>query len=377
MPVWQSVDDRHGMWVYLGSAINQSYMQKIPFFKKFITCLLAGLVVGAFVFRQNVTFFRPWIPRRVMSLIELVSVAVAVICAIIWQVRKTNNPRTLAFWQGLIRFGVAYDLASFGWEKICHLQLGVPLSWLDRPYSDFSPSELFWTFFSHSYLFSCIIAGIQILGATLLLFRRTRLVGVFILLPVLANILLMDIFYQIGGSVVVHASIMLLGTLYFLFIEFDRLKEFFFAAKDRLPSLNVSRYLKFAIRLSIVYVPLLLIAMHGSTDKHPQLTGKYEVKQMRVNRQVIHSSGSCDSTLTVVYFDIKDGCVFEFNSPQRRWNGAFALDADNLKIDWRSPTDKPAFEGVVSQGADAGTVLLTGVLGSDSTEITLQKVNKS
>jgi len=351
-------------------------MQKIPFLKKLITCLLAGFVVGAFVFRQNVTFFRSWIPMRVMSLIELVSVVVAIVCAIIWQIRKTNNPSTLAFWQGLIRFGVAYDLASFGWEKICHLQLMVPSSWLDRPYSDFLPSELFWTFFSHSYLFSCIIAGIQILGAMLLLFRRTRLVGVFILLPVLANILLMDIFYQIGDSVVVHASIMMLGTLYFLFIEFDRLKEFFFATKDRLPPLNVSRYLKIAIRLSIIYVPLLLIAMHGGIDKHPQLTGKYEVKQLRVNRQVVRSSGSCDSVLTIVYFDIKNGCVFEFNSPHRRWNGTFTLDANNLRIDWRSPTDKPAFKGMVSKGVDAGAILLNGALGSDSTEITLQKMVK-
>jgi len=350
-----------------------NYMQKIPFFKKFITCLLAGLVVGAFVFRQNVTFFRPWIPVRVMSLIELVTVVVSIACAIIWQVRGTNNPRTLAFWQALIRFGVAYDLASFGWEKICHLQLVVPGSWLDRPYSDFSPSELFWAFFSHSYLLGCIIAGVQILGAMLLLFGRTRLAGVFILLPVLANILLMDIFYQIGDSVVVHASIMMLGTLYFLFIEFDRLKDFFFTVKDRLPSLNVSRYVKVAIRLSIIYVPLLLIAMHGSVNKHPQLTGKYEVKQLRVNQQVIRS-GSCDSALTVVYFDIKDGCVFEFNSPKRRWNGTFTLDADNLKIDWRAPADKPAFKGVVSPGA--GMVVMRGMLGADSTEVTLQKVDK-
>jgi hypothetical protein len=113
---------------------------------------------------------------------------------------------------------------------------------------------------------------------------------VFILLPVLANILLMDIFYQIGDSVVVHTSIMMLGTLYFLFIEFDRLKEFFFVAKDRLPSLNVSSYRKMAIRLSIIYVPLLLIAMHGRTDKHPQLTGKYAVRQLQAARQVIRSS---------------------------------------------------------------------------------------
>src|SRR5665213_3931782 len=105
------------------------------------------------------------------------------------------------------------------------------------------------------------MAALQIAGAMLLIFHRTRLVGVFILLPVLANILLMDIFYQIGYSVVVHTSIMMAGILYFLVMEFNRLKQFFFTATNRLPGLHFSKYVKWAIRLSIIYIPLLLIAM--------------------------------------------------------------------------------------------------------------------
>jgi hypothetical protein len=349
-------------------------MQKIPFFKKFVTCLLAGLVVGAFLLRQGVTFFRQWVPIGTMSLIEFFTVPAAIICAFIWQARKKDNPGTLAFWQGLIRYGVAYDLASFGWEKICHLQLVIPGSWADRPYRSFPPSELFWSFFSHSYIFGCIIAGLQIVGAMLLLVRRTTLAGVFILLPVLANILLMDIFYEIGQSVVVHASIMMLGTLYFLFLEFDRLKEFFFSAKNNIASLQVSRYMKIAVRLSIIYVPLLLIAMHGSPDKHPSLTGKYEVKQLKVNRHFLTPSNCTDSLLTVVYFEVNDHCVFEFNTPQRRWDGTYKMDKDSLGISWRYPGGKPDFKGLLSQNPDAGVVVVTGLLGLDSTEITLQKV---
>jgi len=253
-------------------------MQQIPFFKKFITCTLAGLVIGASALRISFTFLRAWIPTRMTGIAPFLLLAAAIIYAIIWQIRKTHNPATLAFWQGLLRYGVAFDLATFGWEKIFHLQLVMPQGKLDQPYSSFSPQDIFWAFFSYSYPFACIIAGAQLTGAMLLLFRRTRLAGVFILLPVLANILLMDIFYQIGISVVVHASIMMAGTLYFLFIEFNRLKEFFFSAKDQLPPLHVSKYLKTAVRLSIIYIPLLLIAMRGKPDKHPQLRGKYEVE---------------------------------------------------------------------------------------------------
>jgi hypothetical protein len=349
-------------------------MHKISFPGKLITCILAGLVIGASALRISVTYFRAWGTIRSFSIIPFLTLIIAVAYAIIWQVRKTNNPSTLAFWQGLIRYGVAFDLAEFGWTKICHLQLVMPLSKLDLPYKSFSSTDLFWTFFSHSYLFGCIIAALQITGAMLLLFHRTRLVGVFILLPVLSNILLMDIFYQIGNSVVIHASIMMAGILYFLIIEFNRLKEFFFAATNRLPALHFSKLVKWVIRLSIIYIPLLLIASHGSINKYPELTGKYEVKQLSTNGQLLNKSGSADSTLTVVYFDIKNGCVFQFNTTAKRWNGVFIKDSNHLKIKWISPPGKPVFNGIMSKVNDSGKLSLTGTLGKDSIEIVLQKV---
>lgn len=350
-------------------------MHRISFLKKLITCILAGLVIGASALRMGVTYFRTWGTIGSFSIIPFLTVVTAVVYALIWQARKTNNSSTLAFWQGLIRYGVAFDLAEFGWAKICHLQLVMPLSKLDLPYNSFTPSDLFWTFFSHSYLFGCIIAALQIGGAMLLLFHRTRLVGVFILLPVLANILLMDIFYQIGYSVVVHASIMMAGILYFLIIEFNRLKEFFFAATNQLPALHFSKYVKLVIRLSIIYIPLLLIATHDRVDKYPSLTGKYEVKQLRIDQQLLHRSTSADSILTVVYFDIKNGCVFQFNTPAKRWNGTFTKDSNHLKIKWFSPTDKPVFDGTMSTANDSGKLMLTGMLGKDSMDVILQKVN--
>lgn len=294
-------------------------MHRISFIKKIITCLLAGLVIGASAFRVSITYFSTWETIGGFSIIPFFTVIAAVVYALIWQARKTNNPSTLAFWQGLIRYGVAFDLAEFGWAKICHLQLVMPLSKLDLPYSSFSSSDLFWYFFSYSYILGCIIAALQITGAMLLLFHRTRLVGVFILLPVLANILLMDIFYQIGPSVVIHASIMMAGISYFVVIEFKRLKEFFFATTNRLPELHFPGYTKLIVRLSIIYIPLLLIAMHGKIDQYPRLTGKYEVKQLIVNHQLVHRDNYADSTLTVVYFDKK--MVVYFNSAHQLKDG--------------------------------------------------------
>jgi len=348
-------------------------MPKISFFLKFITCTLAGLVIYAATLRLSFTFLREWIPLKFIAITPFLLLVAAIIYAVIWQLRKTNNPATLAFWQGLIRYGVAYDLACFGWEKLFHLQLVMPLSKVDMPLSSLSSQDLFWIFFSHSYPFGSIIAAFQILGAMLLLFRRTRLVGAFVLLPVLANILLMDIFYDIGISVVIHASIMLSGTLYFLFIEFNRLKEFFFAAKDQLPTLHVSNYVKMALRLSVIYIPILLIILHGNPDKDPQLRGKYAVKQLTENKLAVNA-GCADSVLTRVYFDIKNSCVFEFNSQQRRWYGTYTKQGDSLQIKWRTPAEKNAFTGALLPVNNNGNIILTGTMGNDSMKIDLQKI---
>jgi hypothetical protein len=351
------------------------FMHKISFLKKLITCILAGLVIGACAFRISITYFRSWGTISGFSIIPFITTIVAIVYALIWQARKTNNLSTLAFWQGLIRYGVAFDLAEFGWAKIFHLQLVMPMSKLDLPYNSFSPSDLFWYFFSYSYVLGCIIAALQITGAVLLLFHRTRLLGVFILLPVLSNILLMDIFYQIGFSVVVHASIMIAGILYFLVVEFNRVKEFFFTATNRLPGINLSRHMKLIIRLSVVYIPLLLIAMHEKTDKYPDLTGKYEVKQLNINHQFFYKDTCADSILTMVYFDIKNGCVFQFNTPAKRWNGTFTKNSNRIKIKWFSPADKPAFEGRISAPDGSEKLMLTGMLGKDSMDVLLHKLN--
>jgi hypothetical protein len=368
-------DDERGVVSNIDFQTSLPSMHKISFVKKLVTCILAGLVIGASALRISVTYFRTWGTVSSFSIIPLLTTIVAIVCALIWQARKTNNASALAFWQGVIRYGVAFDLAEFGWAKIFHRQFVMPMSKLDLPYNSFSPSDLFWYFFSYSYPFGCIIAALQIGGAMLLLFHRTRLLGVFILLPVLANILLMDIFYHIGYSVVVDASILMAGLLYFLAIEFKRLKEFFLSASNQLPQLHFSKYVKWIIRLSIIYIPLLFIAMHDSVDKYPGLTGKYEVKQLRINQQLIQRNNCADSILTVVYFDIKNGCVFQFNTPAKRWNGTFSQDGNHFKIKWFLPVDRPVFDGTMSATNRLGNLMLTGILGKDSIGVILQKVN--
>ena len=77
--------------------------------------------------------------------------------------------------------------------------------------------SLGWTFMGHSYGYILAIGSIQLLGAFMLLFNKTKLLGTLILLPVMVNIVLLDIVFLEPKGALVNASIylfMLLGILW-------------------------------------------------------------------------------------------------------------------------------------------------------------------
>jgi len=360
-------------------------MQKtLPFYFKFLSSLLAGLVAGAALRRIAFRFTIQWTPPLVIWAILGLILLLAILYPIYWQIREKNqlehSANKLAFWQGIIRYFIALDLSMFGWQKIFHLQFFTPLGVLDQAFSSFTGEQLTWAYFGHSYPFVCVIGSMQILGAYLLLFQRTRLIGVFVLIPVLANIIFIDFFYGLPLGVQVHAWIMMAGVLYLLFMEYDRLVEFFLRAKNVLPTFDFkSIWSKNLLRFSVLGIPLLLIGLYEFPDKHPELTGKYRVQKLEVNHQITEAQSCQDSILSTVYMDVADDFVFEFNDLKRRFIGAYHYNPENgdIRVKWRYPaTQKDDFRGKLSKVGAQNGLLLEGVMGRDTFKIQLQKYKK-
>lgn len=359
-------------------------MQKtLPFYLKFLTCLIAGLVAGSAVRRLSLRFLIQWIPPIVIWAVIGLILLTVVLCPIYWQLKEKSQPELssnrLAFWQGVMRYFIALDLSMFGWQKFFHLQFFTPLGILDEPFSSFTGEQLTWAYFGYSYPFVCVIGSMQILGSYLLLFQRTRLTGVFVLIPVLANIIFIDFFYGLPRGVQVHAWIMMAGVLYLLFMEYERLVEFFLRAKNELPTFAFkSIWSKNLLRFSVFAIPLLLISLYEFPDKHPELTGRYSVQQLTVNQASVDLSNCQDSVLTKVYMDVADDFVFEFNDQKKRLIGAYRYNpgSGDISVKWRYPlTQKNDFRGKLSKFDPQNRLLLEGVMGSDTFKVQLQKLS--
>lgn len=356
-------------------------MKEISTPGKIIACVIAGLVSSFCFFRIGKRFLPDWLNFRAVTIIAAGILLTAILYAVFWGLRRSQSGSRsaviLAFWQGIIRYSIALDLTMIGFQKFFRLQFSTPLARLDMPFSSFSPEELTWAYFGHSRAFVCIIGGCQILGSFLLLFKRTRLTGVFILLPVVLNIILLNACYHMEWGESIQAIELMIALLYLLLCEYRRLVEFFFRATSDLPSISsMPSFLKILLRFSTLFIPLFLIWNYGPPDKNPWLTGKYKVGQWLVNQQNGTVNSCSDSVLTLVYFDPGNDCVFEYNSQQRRLFGHYLLDGNKrMTIVWHYPKNiHDTLVATLTETGKESTRVISGKMGNNNVRIELTKV---
>lgn len=83
--------------------------------------------------------------------------------------------------------------------------------------------DLTWTFFGYSFGYILFIGSSQLIGGFLLLFERTKLLGVAILVPVLLNIIVVDFFYSISNGAMMSAIFYFTALMVIAFINREKI----------------------------------------------------------------------------------------------------------------------------------------------------------
>jgi hypothetical protein len=102
----------------------------------------------------------------------------------------SRNHPTYLEWS---RYVSAFLLMGYGASKLAHLQFRLNHTLAARPVGSLTGYELTWFYYGYSRLYSVILGVVQVAGGGLLLFRKTALLGAFAMLPVIVNILLIDV----------------------------------------------------------------------------------------------------------------------------------------------------------------------------------------
>ena len=97
-----------------------------------------------------------------------------------------------------LRYFCAFMLFMYGVSKLMHLQFNLGPQLAQRPIGSLSGYQLTWYYFGYSRIYASILGLTQVTGATLLLFRKTTLLAAVMMTPVMANILLINVFIMVN-----------------------------------------------------------------------------------------------------------------------------------------------------------------------------------
>lgn len=129
-------------------------------------------------------------------------VAVAAIACAVWTAvdrRPKSHRRLLEGLRIYLRFTLCAVMLTYGFAKVFCVQFPAPSNViLSRMIGDFAPADLLWTFMGASRGYQIFGGLAEVLGAALLAFRRTTTLGALILVGVLANVVALNVFYDVN-----------------------------------------------------------------------------------------------------------------------------------------------------------------------------------
>ncbi len=227
-----------------------------------------------------------------------------------------NSEKIQSWFTTLLRYWIAFLLIDFGFQKIFETNFAYSFHINDSLVSTLNGTELTWNYFGYSYGMSFILGIFQIIGSVLLLFRRTTLLGVGILFPVVFNIVLINIFYQIGLITLLTSFLILFSLTYLLYQYKVDILGFYNQFKNTLPSVgsNVSKTLG---RLFCIVFPFLFVLYYNKdVYRSKKYFGKWKVETMIRNGEIIPDNEWQKDTLAwkVIYFEQR-GNVFYCPNP--------------------------------------------------------------
>lgn len=264
------------------------------------------------------------------------------------------------------RYVAAFLLLTYGFAKLTGAQFTVLDSELDKPLREVSGFWLTWYYFGYSAFYGTMIAAVQIVGGLALLARRTALVGALLLLPVVVNIVLIDIFYEIALGALAPAILIAGCLIRVVAAHIGRLSNLLLPPPAERTRTN--RIVKLLLCTAIVMIPpVWTYHLANYNNRHPTpIDGTWAVSSI---------ADGVSQPPTHVYFERNRAymCVFRYGTTTSTHHFEYEPGRSRVTI-WNSWLTKGSllFEG--THRPAASTIELVGRLPGSAESITLRLI---
>ncbi|MGD0530080.1 MAG: hypothetical protein ABSE49_33400, partial [Polyangiaceae bacterium] len=227
---------------------------------------------------------------------------VAAVATGIWSALDRREPRDrlahslLCVW---LRYVLAAWMLAFGFAKVIPSQMPLPdPSVLVLPYGESTPMKLLWTFMGTAPAYEQFAGFGELIGGLLLLARRTTALGALLCAGVLANVVMMNVCYDV--YVKVQATHLLMLSLFLLLPSARRLVDALVLGRA-VPALDLESrvpapWRRPLLAAKVAFIGGILYSQAAPAARHyaavdgaplPEPYGVYDVEEMRRDGELV------------------------------------------------------------------------------------------
>jgi hypothetical protein len=235
--------------------------------------------------------------------------------------------------RAILRYTVAFLVITYGFAKLNGSQFTILESELDKPMGQVSGFWLTWYYFGYSKFYGNLIALAQIIGGVLLMFSRTTLLGSCLLLPIIANIILIDLFYAVDPGALLVALFIEVALLIIFKPHARELYDLFWVKqKSLVPKKHSPRMTttgKYILRVLLIVLPAIFtywVANYNNRLPTP-IDGTWDIVEVSPNLD------RADEVPAVVFFERNRAHLCVFKSRDGLYEGHhFEVNANDRTI---------------------------------------------
>lgn len=327
---------------------------------------------------------------------------IALAGCLFWSVadRKRANYNRLSYWLRIfVRYFVIINCFNYGIIKLFSLQMPFPnLSQLSTPLGDFLPMRLSWMNMGYSTKYQVFSGAMEVLAGLLLLYRRTITFGLLLAAGVFANVMWLNISYDI--PVKLFSTHLFAMCLFLLAFDYKRILNFFVnnpvvptqLYNLKLPKLwmRIGRIvLKCLFVLSVVIIPFFNSLdryknITSTPDTYPIKSGVYEVNSFVLNNDTLPPLITDTLRWQDMIFEKGNGGSIKtadtsFRQRYGRGYFTYSINKTNDSITLRKTLVSGETWDVSKMDLkipDPSTVILNGLMNGKTIQVTLRRTNR-
>lgn len=309
---------------------------------------------------------------------------ISLLVAFVWSVVDKNKsyPVFLYLLHTLARYYLGFTLISYGISKVFGYQFFVPDRGLITNLSELAPNHLLWSFMASSKSYQFFGGLMEIIPGILLLFKRTSLLGALFAIPVLVNVLMLNIGYNVALKLILFHLIVF--AVFMLTPDIKRLINFFWlnravSVSQSPPNIRpknkwIYYTLKFGVILFIVFTDVKYAIERTSSNSNlvkGSVLGMHKVEQFHLTNEISSKTYSTYWKKFAIYPN--NQILVQFINDSISWH-SIRSDTILRSIELLSKNDT-AFGKLHYTKVEQDDWMFKGVLENDSVQFVSTKVD--